>query len=117
MEEGGDASGSSIEYCHSLENGHDGYFAGRADANAITFIGCDARDNGRYGFNEDSFLGNNFFSCMAHYNKAGDYFVRDLNNARSLFAGCYSEGGNIPSRLSRNSTIVGGIWGTPYTQN
>jgi hypothetical protein len=114
MEEGGDASGSSVEFCHALQNGHDGFLAGRTDANAITFIGCDARDNGRYGFNDDSFLGNNFFSCMAHYNKKGDYFVRDWGNARSLFMGCYSEGGNTISQLGPHSSVLGGIWGTPY---
>ena len=117
MEEGGDASGSLIESCHSLENGHDGYLAGRTDANAITFVGCDARDNGRYGFNDDSFLGNNFISCMAHYNKAGDFFVRDKGNARSLFQGCYSEGGNKTSELSARSTIIGGTWGTGYSKD
>jgi hypothetical protein len=114
MEEGGDASGSSVEYSHALENGHDGFLAGRTDANAITFIGCDARDNGRYGFNDDSFLGNNFMSCMAHYNKKGDYHVRDWANARSLFMGCYSEGGNTVSLLGPHTTVIGGIWGTPY---
>ncbi|ANE52454.1 right-handed parallel beta-helix repeat-containing protein [Flavisolibacter tropicus] len=109
-----DASGSYIEKCFAVENLHDGFFAGRADANAITFIGCDARDNGRYGFNDDSFLGNNFISCMAHYNKKGDYFVRDWGNARSLFMGCYSEGGNAISQLGPKSVVTGGIWGTAY---
>lgn len=117
MEEGSDASGSLIEKCHSLENGNDGFFLGRTDANAITVIACDARDNGRYGFNEDSFLGNNYLSCMAHYNKAGDYFVRDKGNNRSLFQGCYSEGGNKTSQLSTLSTVVGGIWGSGYSLN
>jgi hypothetical protein len=97
---GGEASGSSFEYCHAVENGQDGFFAGRTDGNAITFIGCDARDNGGKGFNDDSFLGNNFISCMAHYNKGGDFYVRDKGNARSLFQGCYSEGGNKTSELS-----------------
>lgn len=114
MPEGNDASGSLIEKCHSLENVNDGFFLGRTDGNAITVIACDARDNGRYGFNDDSFLGNNFISCMAHYNKKGDYFVRDWGNARSLFIGCYSEGGNAVSQLGPHSTVIGGIWGTPY---
>jgi hypothetical protein len=113
----GDASGSLVERCHSLENVHDGFFAGRTDANAITFIANDARDNGRYGFNDDSFLGNNFISCMAHYNKAGDYYVRDKGNAKSLFQACYSEGGNKISELSGKSTVLGGIWGTGYTKD
>lgn len=117
MENGGDGSGSSFEFCHALENGQDGFFAGRTDGNSISFIGCDARDNGRYGFNDDSFLGNNFISSMAHYNKAGDFYVRDKSNARSLFQACYSEGGNKVSELSGRSTVVGGIWGTGYTKD
>ena len=112
-----DASGSYVEKCHALENGNDGFFAGRTDANAVAFIGNDARDNGRYGFNDDSFLGNNFISCMAHYNKAGDFYVRDKGNARSLFQGCYSEGGNKTSDLSGRSTIIGGTWGTGYSKD
>jgi hypothetical protein len=117
MEEGNDASGSVIEGCHSLENGNDGFFGGRVDGNAILFINCDARDNGRFGFNDDSFLGNNFISCMAHYNKGGDYYVRDRGNAKSMFIACYSEGGNKISRLAPKSTVVGGIWGTGYTKD
>lgn len=114
--EGTDASGSLVFDCVALENAHDGFFAGRVDANAISFITCDARDNGRYGFNDDSFLGNWFEKCMAHYNKGGDFFVRDKQNARSSFRDCYTEGGNTPSSLSQLSTVSGGLWGTPYTR-
>lgn len=117
MEEGNDASGSLIEKCHSLENGNDGFFLGRTDANSITVIACDARDNGRYGFNDDSFLGNIFISCMAHYNKQGDYFVRDKGNARTTFISCYSEGGNKTSQFSQQTKVIGGIWGTGFTLN
>jgi hypothetical protein len=117
MEEGNDASGSLVEKCHSLENGNDGFFLGRTDANAITVIASDARDNGRYGFNDDSFLGNTFISCMAHYNKSGDYFVRDKGNARSTFISCYSEGGNKTSQFSQHTKVIGGIWGTGYSLN
>ena len=54
---------------------------------------------------------------MAHYNKQGDFFVRAKNNARSMFLGCYSEGGNKISRLGPLSTVIGGIWGTGYTRD
>jgi len=117
IEEGNDASGSLLEKVHVLECGVDGFFIGHVDGNALTVIGCDARDNGRYGFNDDSFLGNNFLSCMAHYNKGGDFYVRDKANARSLFQGCYSEGGNKTSQLGPLSTVVGGIWGTGYSKD
>ncbi|MES2620179.1 MAG: hypothetical protein V4615_04935 [Bacteroidota bacterium] len=109
-----DVSGSWVENCHALENGYDGFFAGRADGNAVTFIGCDARDNGRYGFNDDSFLGNNYISCMAHYNKGGDIYVRDLNNTRTVIVGFYSEGGSPVSRVGEHTVVSGGSWGTGY---
>lgn len=117
MEEKNDISGSLIEKCYAAENTNDGFFLGRTDGSSITITACDARDNGRYGYNDDSFLGNNFISCMAHYNKAGDYFVRDKANARSMFLACYSEGGNKVSQLGPLSTIVGGIWGTGYSKD
>ncbi|HVG17265.1 MAG TPA: hypothetical protein VM935_19995 [Chitinophagaceae bacterium] len=117
MDDKTDMSGSYIEKCYASENTNDGFFFGRVDGNAITVIGCDARDNGRYGFNDDSFLGNNFISCMAHYNKGGDFYVRDKANARSLFQACYSEGGNKTSQLGPLSTVIGGIWGTGYSKD
>lgn len=116
LPEGGDASGSRIDGCHALENGLDGFFAGRVDANAILFINCDGRDNGRYNFNDDSMLGNNYISCMAHYGKQGDYYVRDKGNARSAFIACYAESGGKPSQFGPHSTIVGGFLASGYTQ-
>ena len=38
-------------------------------------------------FLDKSFLGNNFISCMAHYNARGDFHVSDWLNAQSLFMG------------------------------
>lgn len=110
-----DVSGSYLLGCHALENGHDGFFTGRMDGNCVMFESCDARDNGRYGFNDDSFLGSNFISCMAHYNKEGDFFIRDWENGRSLFLGSYSEGGNALSRFGDKTTVLGGTWGTGYS--
>lgn len=115
INEGGEASGSIVESCHSLENGHDGFFAGRVDANAITFINCDARDNGRYGFNDDSFLGNYYISNMAHNNKAGHYYVRDKGNARSSFISCYGEMGSPVNQFSPKTTVSGGFLANGYT--
>lgn len=107
--EGTDASGSRFDNCHSLENLHDGFFAGRTDANAISFIGCDSRDNKQYGFNDDSFLGNYYFGCMAHNNSKGHYYVRDKGNARTTLIACYGEMGSPPNDLSKLTTITGGF--------
>ncbi len=116
MGEGGDASGSIIQSCHALENGHDGFFAGRVDASAITFINCDARNNGRYGFNDDSFLGNYYFGAMAHDNKAGHFFVRDKGNARTSLISCYGESGSPVNDLSPRTTVVGGFLANGYNK-
>lgn len=115
MEEGNDASGSIIESCHALENGLDGFFAGRTDANAITFFNCDSRDNGRYGFNDDSFLGNYFITCMAHNNAGGHWFVRDKGNARTSLISCYGEMGSPVNQLSPKTTVTGGFLANGYT--
>lgn len=112
--EGTDISGSLLEACVAVENKNDGFFTGRSDGNTVLHIACDARDNGRYGFNDDSFLGNIYIATMAHYNKGGDIWVRDAINARTLVSGFYSEGGNTPSKLTRKSTVIGGTWGTGY---
>lgn len=113
--EGTNCSGMLVEQCFAAENTNNGFHFQGTDANAITVIACDARDNGGFGFLDKSFLGNNFLSCMAHYNAKGDFQVSDWLNAQSLFMGCYSEGGSPTSKLGTHSTVIGGIWGSPYT--
>lgn len=120
--EGTDASQSQVINCEAAENGNCGFFAGRMDASMITFQSCDARDNGKYGFFDDSFLGNRWRDCMAHYNgmkaapgQGGDFAIRDWQNARAIFDGCYTEEGNPnPSQLGYKSRVIGGMWGTGY---
>jgi hypothetical protein len=109
-------SGSSIVNCFAAENTKDGFFFGRVDGNAVTVIGCDSRDNGRYGFNDDSFLGNYFFGCMAHNNKGGHYYVRDKLNARSAFIGCYGEMDSPVNDFSRLTTVIGGFLANGYNK-
>lgn len=115
--EGSNGSSSLYLACHALENRIDGFMAGIEDANVIAYVNCDARDNGRYGFNDFSFLGNNYLSCMTHNNPGGAYYVRDLYNSRSTFVGCYSEEGQAPSQLRPRSVIIGGLWGSGYKIN
>lgn len=99
------------------ENSACGFFVQGTDANAMTVIGCDSRDNGKWGFYDASFLGNFFFSCMAHNNRLGHYGIRDRNNARSSFIACYGEMGSPPDELSPKTTVSGGFHANGYNKN
>ena len=94
----------------SENSGHGIYFQG-GDANQCSVIHCDARDNKGIGFYDHSFLGNQFFGCMAHYNGAKvlpNYSADDPNN-RATFIGCYSEQGSAPEILAGCATWHGGL--------
>ena len=117
IDEGNDCSGSYIEKCFMAENTHDGFYVQGTDANAMTIIGCDARDNGSWGFYDRSFLGNSFIGCMAHNNKAGHYGVGDKNNARVALIACYGEMGVPPDDLSPITTVVGGFHANGYDKH
>lgn len=109
MSEGNDCSGSYIEKCFMAENTNCGFYVQGTDANAMTILSCDTRDNGAWGFYDASFLGNNFIACMAHNNKLGHYGVRDKSNARVALIACYGESGVPPNDISKNTTVVGGF--------
>jgi hypothetical protein len=104
---------SDVSFCH-LESiyirscdGNAVYLQG-GDANAGTFIHCDARDCGGVGFLDASFLGNNFFGCMTHGNAGGSFKATDLNS-RSNFFGCYCESGQPPVELWCAACWFGGL--------
>lgn len=113
--EGTNCSGMLIEKCFAIENTNNGFHFQGEDANAITVIGCDSRDNKGYGFYDGSFLGNYFVGCMAHDNVKGHYFVRDKANARSSFISCYGEGGSPVNSFSPKTTVQGGFLANGYT--
>jgi hypothetical protein len=117
LEEGTDISGSLLIRCGASENGADGLFVGKVDGNGCTVVGFDARDNARYGIQDDSFLGNYFIGCMAHNNVKGHYYVRDKNNARSSFIACYAESDGPPSSFSQLTTVVGGFLANGYDKH
>lgn len=109
INEGNDCSGSYIEKCFMAENTNSGFYVQGTDANAMTILSCDSRDNGAWGFYDASFLGNNFIACMAHNNKLGHFGVRDKSNARVALIACYGESGVPPNDLSKMTTVVGGF--------
>jgi hypothetical protein len=106
---GADASHSRIQTVEASLCKGDGIYITGGDANVINFYHIDVRDNDGYGINDDSFLGNLFFGCMAHANKKGAYTAMNYNNRSSWF-GCYAEGGQPLSRIGGEGTVFGGLW-------
>lgn len=89
--------------------GHGLYIDG-GDANAGNVKALDVTENGGWGIYDSSFLGNTFIGCHAAGNGLGPYKT-DNPNARSLFLGCYSEGGQNPSEIQFPSMVIGGLHG------
>lgn len=85
-----------------------GVYLKGGDANQCNFYHVDVRDNQGYGIHDSSFLGNQFFGCMAHNNKKGNYRADDLNS-RTGFYGCYSEFGSPKEYLGGHSFWIGGL--------
>jgi hypothetical protein len=79
-----------------------------SDANQCTLVACDSRDNRRYGFEDNSFLGNQYLGCHANNCAKGPYLVSNANATATLL-GCYSESGMPKALLNGNSCIIGGI--------
>jgi hypothetical protein len=104
-----DASHSYVRTVKSGYNRGDGIFITGGDANVINFYNVDVRDNFGWGINDSSFLGNEYFGCMAHLNRKGDYTSMNYNN-RSSYYGCYSETGYALSRLGGEASVYGGLW-------
>lgn len=104
------ANGSQFLGVYCSNNERHGFFTHNTDANAMLFQGCSANQNGNivgggafgWGFYEDSFLGNTYVACQADSNygagvdglgnTGGGYYCHQAVN-RSLFVGCYAEGG------------------------
>jgi hypothetical protein len=106
------ASSFIIDRCRIRNMRGAGIYISGPDANQGMVTAADVRDNGLCGIWDASFLGNQFFACMAHNNGiggtiGGHYRVTNLN-ARSTFFGCYGEGGSAPSFIGGNGTFIGG---------
>lgn len=108
--EGTNANGWAIDFCRSERNGRHGLYLDGADANAGVAVGLDVSDNAGWGVFDSSFLGNTFVGCHAAANALGAYKT-DNPNQRSIFVGCYSEGGHLGSEVMWPSAVVGGMHG------
>jgi hypothetical protein len=90
-------------------NGGHGIYIDGADTNAGYCFGNDTSSNGGIGLYDSSFLGNTHIAHHADANAGGSYKADDPN-ARSLFLGCYHEGGQPLANLSgSNSAWIGGL--------
>lgn len=111
---GSDVSGCTGINIEVAECGADGIYIEGGDANALSFYGCNARDNGGAGFQDNGFLGSYFFGCMGHNNNRGNIGVGDNNNSRAVISGFYSEGGSPLSQIALYTTVIGGTWGSGF---
>ena len=103
-----------IENCTSLSNGGHGLYVSGADSNAGYCHMLDASSNSGWGIYDNSFLGNTYIACHTASNVAGPYQSISAN-ARSIFIGCYSEGGQPPSNITLTSFAMGGLHGAGFT--
>jgi hypothetical protein len=92
-----------------LNGGHGVHVIG-ADANAGVAVGVSASGNGGWGFLDESFLGNTYVGCHTQENKKGGYSVTN-HNARSIFIGSYTEGGQPDNQIQNPSMVIGGMFG------
>lgn len=104
------ANSWKISNCVSISNDRHGFYVKGGDANAGTCISLDSRSNGGVGIYESSFLGNTYLGCHTAANVTNGY-KSDNINSRSVFVGCYSEGGETQS-IASPSMVLGGILGT-----
>jgi hypothetical protein len=106
-----DVSHSLIENIQIGGGQGDGIFIAGGDANAVEIRHCDIRDLDGYGIHDYSFLGSNINNCMVHACKKGAYHTpTDGYNNRTVFLGCYAEGGQPVSEVGGETQIFGGLW-------
>ncbi len=95
---------STIQNC----GGH-GIYTFNLDANAGMAQAVSCINNGKFGFFDDSNLGNTYLGCYAAGNEEGNYWsgLHDSAVNVSYFIGCHSD--NLaPSRLGRQGVVIGG---------
>jgi hypothetical protein len=105
-----DASCWYVANCSVASCGGHGLFLDGPDVNAGVAVMLDCRDNGGIGIYDSSFLGNTFVACHTNNNHGGSYKT-DNPNQRSIFVGCYAEGGQPPAQVMSHSILIGGLQG------
>ena len=105
------ANNWKMKDCIAVSNTGNGLYVQGGDANAGICIGLDCRNNGGWGIYDESFLGNLYLGCHTANNTSGGYKTTNLN-ARNVFTGCYTEGGEVQSLVSP-TLVLGGILADP----
>lgn len=93
-----------------------GVFVEGPDSNAGVAINVDSSSNGGWGVWDSSFLGCHWFGCHAQSNGLGAYQA-DGSASATMFLGCYSEGGQPPSRITGTALVIGGTHGAGFTDD
>jgi len=97
-----------VHSCSLTANGGHGLYVKGADANAGAGYNINASYNGGWGIYDSSFLGNTYVACHTAVNTLGSY-KSDNANARNLFLGCYSEGGQPAGSIVAPAMFIGGL--------
>lgn len=95
----GNANGTTFNNVNALGNTLSGFAFIGNDANRCISYGCNAAQNGQYGYYDDSLLGNTFIATEADNNGVGGYFQIATRPAKSAFVAPYSE---TPAHFSLN---------------
>ncbi len=96
-----------IENCRVISNGGNGLYVQGGDTNSGTAVGLDCSSNTLDGIYDSSFLGNSYIGCHTASNVRYGYHS-DNANARNVFVGCYTEGGEVHS-IAFPAFVFGGI--------
>ena len=91
--------------CAFSLNGGSGLYTNGADANAGVCIGATFNFNARYGTEEESFLGNDYYGCHWNGNTLGHLHGTNPNNSSKFFG--YYESGYPLSVISPRSIASG----------
>lgn len=97
---------SKIIGCRFENNGRAGFFIRGNNGSQCLIANC-VHSSGDVGFEDHSFLGNQYVSNLVEGGFIYSYVVEGAANRTSLF-GCYAEGGCGPCALDSLATVWGG---------
>ena len=105
----GNANGWSIKDV-TVQDCYNGVYITGGDANAGNGSSINVTSATNCGIYDSSFLGNTWLGCQVV--STGSAYKTDNPNARTLFVGCYAEGGAGLSSILAPSMVLGGILST-----
>jgi len=109
-------NGSSARRVRMVGTAGHGVLLLGGDSNACYFEAIDVDTTGGYGIWDSSFLGNTHVAHQVATGGRGAYASTGQTAARSWY-GCYSEGGQPPSRMLSPAVVIGGLHGAGFTSD